>query len=406
MIKFYGVSDTGTTILLIALCLAGIAAILGSIITLTFYWGKNKIVPFLYRILALTDILTGLNAIYFVILCVTYLQDCDSGFYTVRRMDSENRSESDWVSFNGSAAGCHRNDTFLIPVSFVVSAVVTRLPLLIGVVLSVVRSVNIASPFILVKKSIVTLIIVTWGLLWAGLAIVSSLTPMNFDENSWTPPLIEDKFFDENSWTPPLIEDNFYDENSWTPLLIKDNFYRLLVNNAAPIGDAYLQVWEYMLMLIVSFMVPIFIMLISTAVQIGILFSSRISGSGSSDHIQMTITIILITLLSTACAIPSTYYIAASWSKNRDGNYAINNTLAFMYGFGLPVLNSALNPVLLVVRSAALREHVRSIFRGEFQVGGKKIGSVVSQSHVRSQFMSPPTLSLTLPLKLLLCKIL
>ena len=360
MIKFYGLSDTGTTILLTALCLAGIAAILGSIITLTFYWGKHKIVPFLYRILALTDILTGLNAIYFVILCVTYLQDCDSGYYTARRIFSENRSPSDWVSFNGSAAGCHRNDTFLIPVSFVVSAVVTRLPLLIGVVLSVVRSVNIASPFILVKKPIVTLIIVIWGLLWAGLAIVSSLTPMNFDENSWT------------------------------PLLIKDNFYRLLVNNAAPIRDAYLQVWEYMLMLIISFMVPIFIMFISTAVQIGILFSSRISGSGSSDHIQMTITIILITLLSTACAIPSTYYIAASWSKNRDGSYAINNTLAFMYGFGLPVLNSALNPVLLVVRSAALREHVRSIFRGEFQVGGKKTGSVVSQSHVRSHVTGNP----------------
>ena len=122
MIKLYGVTNTEAILLFTALCIAGIAAMLSSGVTLSFYWRKNKIVPFLYRIMAVTDILTGLNSVYFVILCVSYLSGCDTGYYSVRTLASHYRTEEDWISYNNTAAGCHRNDTFPIPASFVITA--------------------------------------------------------------------------------------------------------------------------------------------------------------------------------------------------------------------------------------------------------------------------------------------
>ena len=343
--------------------MAGIAAILGSSITLSFYWKKDKIVPFLYRLLAVTDILTGLDAIYFVLLCLTYLHDCNAGYYNSRFVPDTERSEKESVSFDDAAEGCHRGDTFLIPASFVITVVVTRVPLFIGVVLSLVRAINIMSPFTHINKPAVALTIALWAVVWTGLAIASSQVEMWFDEAGLY------------AATDDLVRD-------------KDNFYRLLVNNPTPIARSDLNTWKYMLMLMISFILPIAVMLISTIVQLASLFLTRMGGS---DHFQMTLTIIMITALAAVCAMPSSFYIAASWAKreasSRSGEraYQIDNTQAFLYGFGLPVLNSALNPLLLITRSKAMRQHVRNIVRGEVEVGGGRGPPVKSTSSSQGQ---------------------
>ena len=147
-------------------------------------------------------------------------------------------------------------------------------------------------------------------------------------------------------------------------------------------------------MLMISFIVPIAVMLISTVVQLTFLFFTRLGGSSGSDHFQMTVTIILITVITAVCAMPSSLYIAASWAKHDiGGSYAIDNTQAFVYGFGLPVLNSALNPVVLIIRSSSLRDHVKLLARGDFSFSSRASpGTLSRQQTVVSEnpnFTSP-----------------
>ena len=369
MIEFYGVTYGETALLLVAFCLAGVTAIFGSSITLSFYWGKKKIVPVLYRIMAITDMLTGLNAIYFVILCLTYLKDCETSYYTARKVRCEKRTEKIWIAFNNGAAGCHRDSTFLIPSSFVITAVVTRLPLFIGVVLSVVRTINIRSPFFQVHKPAVAISIACWGLLWSVLAITSTQSNMEFTDHN-------DDGRTKTACVNPI-------SNETVQLFIKDNFWRLLVNNPAPVRFGRLQTWFYMIVLMVSFLIPIVIMVISTVAQLFFLYRDKIGGN-TAQMTQMTVTIIQITALAVVCALPSFFYIADGWWWNvpcSGSDDETDNTQAFVYGFGLPVLNSALNPVLLINRSSALREHLAKLARGEFkEIGNKKPTSAATTS--------------------------
>ena len=327
MLKFYGLSDAITLILLIALVILGILAIAGSAITFSFYYPKSEIVPKLYKILALVDSLTGLNAIYFVILCFTYLTNCNTAFYNLMHSTSsiKNKSSEEWAFYLDNATGCQREDQFLIPVSFVVTAVVTRLPLFVGVVLSVVCSINIALPFYRVSSKWIIVSISTWFFIWAGLAIWSTQVATYF-------------------------EYEYY---------LKDSFFRLLTSYPLPLEHDYISFWQYLLMTMVGYTFPLVVMLISTILQIWILYNNKIGRSTREQdavQFQITISIIAITCLALACGLPSTIYIAISWLK--EAGYAIDNSQAFLYGFGLPVLNSALNPILLIIRSAKLREHV------------------------------------------------
>lgn len=375
MIEFYGVFYGETVLLLVAFCLAGVTAIFGSSITLSFYWGKKKIVPVLYRVMAITDILTGLNAIYFVILCLTYLKDCETSYYSARRIPCEKRTEKIWIAYNSNAANCHRNSTFLIPTSFVITSVVTRLPLFIGVVLSVVRTINIRSPFFQIHKPAVAISIICWGLLWSVLAITSTQTNLQFLD-----------YIDDRPSSVCINPDSAPNDNSDSALFIKDNFWRLLVNNPAPVIFARLQTWFYMCVQMVSFLIPIVIMVISTVAQLFFLYRDKIGGN-TAQMTQMTVTIIQITALAVVCALPSFFYIADGWWWNvpcESSDDKSDVTQAFFYGFGLPVLNSALNPVLLINRSSALRDHLEKLSRGEFkEVSNKRPAPSASrtQSH-------------------------
>ena len=328
MIKFYNMTTLETQLLLAALCISGILAILGSMYTFSFYFDKTSIVALLYKCMAVFDILSGVNAIFFVFLCLTYLKECDARFYTSKEKGSDLRTEEDWAAVNNTAVGCHREDA-LVTAEFIITAVLTRVPMFVGVLLSVVRSINIGDPFYQPCKTALLASIALWIISWTVLAISASQVPILF------------------------IYDDFY--------LMKDSFYRLLVNNVTPVNISSIQCWEYMFIMMLSFLVPIVVMLASTITQIGILYKSRLGGV-TSDHIQITITIVIITSIAMVCAMPSSMYVAASWAKIGaiSSGYVLDASQAFLYGFGLPALNSAVNPVVLIFRSSALRGHWRA----------------------------------------------
>ena len=329
MIMFYGMTSIETSLLLAALFTAGMIAILGSAYTFSFYLKKKSVVALLYKYMAIFDIFSGTNAIFFVILSLTYLRDCNTSFYTAKEKWSDLRTEEDLAAINGTASGCHR-DSSLVTITFIITAVFTRVPMFIGVLLSVIRSINIRDPFYQPNRNALTVSITFWTVTWTAMAIAASQIPIKF----------------------------IYDET----YKMKDSFYRLLVNNVTPLEIGSIQAWQYMFVMMLSFLFPIVIMLASTVTQLGILFQTRI-GSVTSDHIYMTGTIIIITGITVVCAMPSSMYVAASWAKIGavSSGYFLDASLAFLYGFGLPVLNSALNPVVLICRSSAMRSHWRTI---------------------------------------------
>eukprot|EP00116_Pleurobrachia_bachei_P004927 sb/3465189/ len=353
MLEFYGRSSTETTILFIVTVILALIAILGSGITVTFYWRKPGTVPFLYKLMGLFDVLVGLNAIYFVFLALTVLRDCSTEDYQLREWEDNIR-----IGINSASEVNNSNCVNNIPalyIGYMGTIVVTRVPLFIAMVMSIVRTINIASPFTRVRKLWIGLLILAWTLAWTGVAAYAGSVPIQHSGYQYLLDGIEVKDSDKDVY-------------------LVDPFYRMITNN--PSFDRYYTLinGEFLYSHLAGFIFPLSAILITTVIQVFLLWKS--SGLTDSDSLQtqVSITVIILAVVSLVIGLPNAIYISMGWSKYNAAHsqYILDRLQLFVYGFVFPVLNSASDPVILVARGS---KHLKSVdnkwYKYEFRNFGR-----------------------------------
>jgi len=110
--------------------------------------------------------------------------------------------------------------------------------------------------------------------------------------------------------------------------------------------------WIFSLLL--PFVLTTIIATVCAGIQIhAILKPSTIAPTTQRDR-QMTITIVMLTVVCLVCNLPYTFFIFF-WTDTQNGNIAM-----YILSTILPFLNAGLNPAILLVRGAALRQFVRA----------------------------------------------
>eukprot|EP00116_Pleurobrachia_bachei_P003938 sb/3464200/ len=311
-----------------------LALILGSGITVTFYWRKPGTVPFLYKLMGLFDVLVGLNAIYFVLLALTVLEDCSTEDYQLRESNSTLT-----IGIHSASEVNNSNCVNNIPahyIGYMGTVVVTRVPLFAAMVMSIVRTINIATPFTRVRKLWIGLLILAWTLAWTGVAAYAG--------------------------SVPIYHSGYHYLSDKGDVFIVDPFYRMITNNPSFTRDYSLITGQFLYSHLAGFIFPLSAILITTAIQVFLLWKS--SGLTDSDSLQTQVstTVIILAVVSLVIGLPNAIYISMGWSKYEASGsvYILDRLQLFVYGFVFPVLNSASDPVILVARGSKVREFIRS----------------------------------------------
>eukprot|EP00116_Pleurobrachia_bachei_P005706 sb/3465968/ len=347
MLEFYGRSQTETTLLLILTLVLALVAILGSGITVTFYSDKPGTVPFIYKIMGLFDVLVGVNAIYFFILAFTVLKDCSTEIYEYTNVN-DRVIISNMSEVNNS---CIANIPALY-IGYMGTIVVTRVPLFVAMVMSIVRTINIASPFTRVRKLWIGLLILVWALVWTGVAGYGGSVPKVNPGYS---------FWQDDPMINPGSEE----------VLMVDPFFRMLTNN--PSFDPYFSLVEgqFLNSHLAGFIFPLCGILITTTIQVFLLWKSRGLTDSDSLQTQVSITVIILAVASLVFGLPNAIYISMGWSRIDDmrGDYILDRLQLFVYGFVFPVLSSACNPVILIARGTKFYLKIEVTLRHQKESG-------------------------------------
>ena len=335
MIKFYGLSDNQIAPLLILIIVFSVLAIVSSTIIIMFYWLKNSPISVLYKMMAASDVVTGVNSVFFVILCFTMLKNCNTWYYHyLFETFNPVRLPPDY-----NKTGCHRNDKFLLPIVLYLTVVTVRLSLMVNVLMSIARMINIIFPFYNIRRNAMIVCILVWIGFRTVLSTAGILSPFEFVET-----------YDQR-WNTHTMRHSY---------IQRDIFFRILLGMILPFSDPSPLQYEHVLILTLSFGLPLLLLLTSTIMQLIILNTKKLRSSANQQHVRMTVTIIILTIVALACGLPYTIYMALRWTES--GNYTIDQTLSFFLGFMFPVLNSALKPLILIVRSQQIKDFIKDRF--------------------------------------------
>ena len=301
--------------------LAGTTSIVSNAFVVSFYLHKyDKVAPFLYILNSSCDIFTGIAAIlHFVI-------------FVFIHKESQNVLLS------------------LITVSFSVTAVSMKVSVMLNLILSVTRTINIMVPFAKISRIGIATSVTTYFLFWI---IFSSVQLTQAFQSQ----------FSLNNF----ILNFFYQSTGSTSFLVgsKETLANTCTSTSIFIG--------------IIFVLPAGICILCLVIQILSLLSDSRGvcrcrhGNGDNfvmNRRRMTVTIVLVTILFCVCSIGPIILIGYKCSlvgdvglKSITGkgfDFDFLDRLEYVCSFVLPFANAAINPAILIQRGKNLKRSVRS----------------------------------------------
>ncbi|KAL5267895.1 hypothetical protein ACHWQZ_G004818 [Mnemiopsis leidyi] len=288
--------------------ISSVPCILLSIVTVTlnifvidyYLHARRSFVPLLYILISGVDILTGLGIIHQSIVIALF----------TREVISERALDNNTVFCYTLVSLCYKSSIFY------------------NVVLAVSRTVMILKPFHQISIKTVIVVSVAYSAVWVGVS--------GYDiHKSYV--VHQDFSYMMYFWYPVMGLELIY------PLKKTPTLYNLLM----------------IILLTVPFLLPVLITLVTCIVQVISLHSPNMVTSNNQRHV--TITIVLMSTLFVVCnSAFSLFILIFQFTDMAEDNFVV---YAMVFGTVLPILNAALNPVIIISRSKGLREGVVGRFR-------------------------------------------
>ena len=204
----------------------------------------------------------------------------------------------------------------------------TRTSLFYNTVLSVVRTINITKPFLQLKRSIIISSVILYPIIWVIVLIIDVhlLFPV--------------------AMTAVVV--------SMPGMGIASYLFK----NATPGAIPYSFL---IIFLVLPLVVPSVVCL--AVIQICTILKPSIISPPTTRERSMTVTIIMLTIVCLVCNISYTASVFRLILKGLPGTLTQIMFIGYSLGTILPFLNAILNPLILLLRGAALRAFVVRIVR-------------------------------------------
>jgi hypothetical protein len=264
-----------------------------------YYWrSRRSFVPLLYILISGVDILTAVGIAHQSITTALFTRDIISQ----RALDHNAVFGFTLISL------CYKSSIFY------------------NVVLAVSRTVVILRPFHQIKVKLAIATCVIYGLACIGVA--------GYDVHKAY------MVYKDFSFTVYYI----------SPVLGAEIMYLLLASKAPKEVQNFVRA----LLLVVPYLLPVLITLVTSILQVISLHSPNLVTSNNQRHV--TITIVLMSALFVVCNSAFSVFILIYYYRNASQSGDLFVVFTMTFGTVLPILNAALNPVIIISRSKGLRE--------------------------------------------------
>ena len=311
-------------------------AVLNGIVIAYYRRSVRKTVPFMYTTLSVTDTVTGvaafLNGLLFLIL-----------------------------EYNPEPASRPPGNYLIVPTYFIFS-ITFRVSVLLNLIISIVRTINIILPFYRIRRSGICGAVVLYVLVSAALSI-TLLHVRQFDFNKPSRNDLEDLLYKPSGYQIMAVEGN---------ISVEEELRNITVFIALP------------------FVLPSLITLVCMAIQIrAVLKPNPTRNSHNDNQKDITKTILMLTLLFFFCNTVYILYPVMYYKKHILKNHAalgLSHTeqlrLQYCLGVLCPYINAAFNPAILIWRGKDIRRSLRSKI-------SKVLPKQISKSKLSMRLVSP-----------------
>ena len=290
-----------------ALSILGLCIILANSFVMAFYKKRWKeTVPLMYLMMAVCDSVTGIVVLGHAVIFVNHGIEVSQLF-----QDNDLYYKADVLTTS----------------VYIILQSCTRASVFYNTVLTVVRTINIARPFYLIRKHIVIVIAILYPILWVTICTCHVVEA----KNSW---------YNGTTMTGMIFQ--VLPGNNWL------NSFELTV----------------ILVMVIPLFLPTILALVSAVIQIYSILKPSIISPPSVRERSMTVTIIMLTMLCLVCNIPYTMFFVSLFceiiSSYQPSHLYIMSTV-------LPFIQALLNPVILISRGAAVRKFAFKVVRRPFK---------------------------------------
>lgn len=297
----------------ILLCFGAVSLNLG---VLTFYWPKIKqSIPFLYSLLSFSDLITGICAGFHAILFITIVSLKDVGL---------------------------QSSFWLITVSYFLTVVTFKFSAFMSMIIAVIRTIKIVSPFTQINKKGVLWSIFIWNFIWIALASMDvGLIVETIAESDTT-------------------SDGGYVFMGYLYQHSRPNIFKRFSSDLGHDCLLYMAYTASPVLLCAG------ITLVATVTQVAWLLKGGGAECGDPERDfrekkTISVTIIMICILFVVCSCCTLYQpfeicLSKESARHYEWLYVTGNIPFF--------LNAALNPLILVSRGSRLRIFIWGILRG------------------------------------------
>ena len=292
-----------------AFSILGLCIILANSFVMAFYKKKWKeIVPLMYLMMAVCDSVTGFVVLGHAVIFVNH------GIALSQLLQDKNEE-------------LYYSDVFTIAVYIILQSC-TRASLFYNTVLTVVRTINIARPFYLIRKHIVIVFAILYPILWVTICTIDVVV---------------------------LSNNNGINGTTLTEVTLA-----VLPGYNWSISQGL----NVILVMVIPLFLPTILALVSAVIQIYSILKPSIISSPSVRERSMTVTIIMLTMLCLVCNIPYTM-IFVLLSYDLISYYHISHL--YIMSTVLPFIQALLNPVILISRGAAVRKFAFKVVKRPFK---------------------------------------
>ena len=352
----------------------------------TFYKTRvNEIVAFIYTILSFTDITVAFGSCMTAATLILYL--------TIDLSLTEMSYVNKYLQIM-----CY--------LTFFVSAITIRMSILLSTILTLVRTIMICNPFKVFKKQPINITILVVATLWVLVITGEVYVTEELIKKEWATFLQSSKLLTEEDFMNR--KQNLY---MWYYILtsLAGNYHAIhflgdtlpysvglhgaSVEDSGHIEDAAEKICGYF-MFSVTFVIPSIIVIICLVIQACALQKSALKGVTNRNR-DVTYTIILLAIIFLICnsatvifcsiaAYTSVFAIEGTAVKD-DKEIMTFYRLTFIFQQMLPLVNSTLNPMILIWRGQALKRFARMMRIRVKQVLFTK--TVTLRSNIRETIM-------------------
>ena len=336
---YYFLGAGATSCIMITNLLLAFTAVSLNLVVITFYWRKlNKTVPFMYFILGVSDLCTGISTLlhFFTFLIFLIVQ-------------AEESPPLLWVAV----------------ISYFCTIIFFRLSAFVSLLFSVIRTMNIISPFTRIKKRVVMICILCYTGIWISVFLVELVLFSTQNSHSSV------DFFKNTFYEPGLLKSIQHESTGKT------------------LQSSNLFIWALFLT-VIPITLPAVIAVVLTGFQVFYLVrtdgQSATEKSGARKNRQVEITIIMITLLFSVCSsfvlLQPIYWADRINSPIEKLDARDQYLLFYIFGYVPMFVNAALNPAILILRGENLRRYFKSLLGTRDQTQSVVIGNRAARPQV------------------------